>query len=283
MKGCKLIVHADDFGISEHVNQGILQAHTKGILTSTSLMATGAAFENAIVVARETPSLDIGIHLTLVEEKPLLDAASVPSLTTANKHFYNHANTFIKRYFKGKINLKEVRNELEAQIERILDQGISVSHFDSHQHLHALPKIRMIVIELGRKYGIPAIRVPRERIFSYMLRGKRALSRAPSMLVLNFLCGLGQNTGYLHTDHFAGFFFGGELNGENIRILLRHLPDSGSCELMCHPGLERESEQYDHWGYHWQDEYNALIDPEIKDLLRQSGITLISYQELAAL
>ncbi|HEY4713486.1 MAG TPA: ChbG/HpnK family deacetylase, partial [Aquirhabdus sp.] len=118
---CKLIVHADDFGISEQVNDGILKAHLNGILTSTSIMATGAAFDHAVSISNSVPSLDVGIHLTLVEEKPLLEMRQISSLLDNNGRFYGHATIFTKKYLFGKIRIDEVVHELDAQIQKVLD------------------------------------------------------------------------------------------------------------------------------------------------------------------
>ena len=150
----QLIVHADDFGLSEKVNEGILQAHRLGILTSASVMANGAAFEHAIEMWRSLPSLDLGIHLTLVEEQPVLDPAMVPSLVNETGQFYRHATIFAKRYFMGKIRLGEVRRELAAQINKVMSRGVTISHLDSHQHVHMLPQVLRVTLELAGEFGI---------------------------------------------------------------------------------------------------------------------------------
>src|SRR6266571_5105507 len=108
-KAAKLIVHGDDFGISERINEGILRGHCHGILTSASIIANGEAFEHAATLARSTPSLDIGVHLTLIEEKPLLDPAELPTLVNPDGNFHPHVTNFARRYFSGRINLQEVR------------------------------------------------------------------------------------------------------------------------------------------------------------------------------
>src|SRR5213592_207307 len=149
----KVIVHGDDFGLSERINEGILQAHRHGILTSSSIMANGEAFDQAAALARSTPSLDVGVHLTLIEERPLLSAAEVSTLVNGDGRFHAHATRFGARYFSARINLEEVRRELEAQVEKVLAAGLVPSHLDSHQHVHVLSGILRIVVELSRKYG----------------------------------------------------------------------------------------------------------------------------------
>jgi hopanoid biosynthesis associated protein HpnK len=279
----RLIVHADDFGLSEQVNEGIVQAHLNGIVTSASVIANGQAFEHAMRSWRSVPTLDLGIHLTLVEEQPLLAPASIPSLVDARGQLHSHATGFTRKYVLGKIRLREVRRELEAQVRKVLSHGMRVSHLDSHQHLHMLPRIWRMTIELAKEYGIPAIRVPHEPVRLYMLQSKRSRSRVLQLLVLNLFCRLGGNVRGVHTDHFAGFFFGGHLHKQNLQTLLQHLPPAGTCELMCHPGCCDPQTRYRHWGYHWSDELSALVDPEIADVLQRQGIQLISYGQLACL
>jgi hopanoid biosynthesis associated protein HpnK len=279
----KLIVNADDLGLCEAVNEGIAEAHLNGIVTSASIMANGSAFDHAIRLCQLVPSLDLGIHLTLVEEEPLRKASTIPSLVGAGGKLHPHATTFMKKYISGGIRVREVRSELEAQIQKVLSQGISVSHLDSHQHLHMLPQIRSITSELARKYGIPAIRVPHERASPYMLSPPPPLGRLFQLLALNFFCRRETNSREIHPDHFVGFFFGGSLDKKNLQNLLQHLPAAGTCELMCHPGIEDPASRYRHWGYHWSDELNALTDPEIAEVLRRQGIHRISYRELASL
>jgi len=172
---------------------------------------------------------------------------------------------------------------LEAQIEKVMSHGIPISHLDSHQHLHMLPQILKMTIRLAKQYDIPAIRLPREPVRLHMISGEGGLPRILQLLILNIFCSLGKNRIELRPDHFAGFCFGGNLDKKNLQTLLQSLPDSGTCELMCHPGLDDPNSRYRHWGYHWQDELSALIDPEIADFLRQKGIQLVSYRQFGQL
>ncbi len=283
--GCtgKLIVHADDFGLSEKINDGILHAHRHGILTSASIMANGKAIEHAMRICRSVPTLDVGVHLTLVEELPVLPREQIPSLVNGEGRFHRHAMTFLKKYVTGRIRLPDVRRELEAQVKKVLGYGISVSHLDSHQHLHILPQILSITVALAREYGIPAIRLPYETPRFYMLGSREIFSRLPQLLGLNLFCRLGEKTIPLRTAHFVGFFFGGNLQKKNLHKALQCLPSAETCELMCHPGLEDAITPYRHWRYHWAEELLALTDPKIADFLSAKGIRLISYRQLANL
>jgi len=279
----RLLVHADDFGLSEKINDGIRQAHVDGVLTSASVMANGAAFDHAIDICRQVPSLDIGIHLTLVEERPVLPAREVPSLADGDRKLHRHATVFTKRYLQGKIDPDDVRRELDAQLRKVLNTGIAVSHVDSHQHIHMLPVILGITEELAMHYGIPLVRFPREQIRPYMLTRPASLPRVAQLVWLRWLCFHGRRSPLARTQAFAGFFFGGKLTKQHLLTVIEHLPESGTCEVMCHPGLADPDTRYAHWGYRWSEELDALVDPDVADCLRRRAIRLVSYKDLAPL
>jgi len=277
----RLIIHADDFGLTEEINAGILQAHLEGNLTSTSIMATGAAFEEAIEICKTVPTLDTGIHLTLVEELSVLSRSTIKSLVNKEGRFHANAGQFIRRYYCGRLSLKEIQYELEAQIQKVLNTGVTISHFDSHQHLHMLPRILNITIKLAKKYHIAAIRFPCESFSFSMFRELSLLPRTLQMLVLNGFCYLGRNMDILRTDCFFGFRSGGNMNKHNLLRIIDKLSQNETAELMCHPGKGNAGASYSQWRYHWQDELNALLDADITTLLKQKDISLISYRELA--
>jgi predicted glycoside hydrolase/deacetylase ChbG (UPF0249 family) len=274
----KLIVNGDDLGLCEEVNEGIRQAHLHGVLTSASIVANGAAFDHAIHICRSLPRLDIGVHLTLVEEAPVLE--SVKSLIGFGSKLHRSASTFATRYMTGRIALQDVEHELEAQVRKVLDQGVKVTHLDGHQHLHMLPKVFKIAVKLARKYDIGAVRYPAERVSLDMIRNWHLVSRAIQLLPLKLCCYLGRDADVFRTDHFVGFIHGGNLSKQNLAKLIQCLPRDGTCELMCHPGLEDTDSPYSHWGYHWSDELEALMDPATLDLIRRHEIQLTSYGEL---
>ncbi len=277
----QLIIHADDFGLTEKVNAGILKAHLEGILTSTSIMATGSAFSEAIKMCQKVPSLDTGVHLTLVGEKSILSQDVIRSLVNKEGMFHAHATQFVQNYYCGRISLDEVYRELEAQICKVLNTGIAISHLDSHQHLHMLPRILSITVELAKKYRIAAIRFPSEKFSCTMLRELSQLPRIAQLLVLNTFCYLGRNMEALRTDRFFGFLYGGNLTKDNLSKIIETFPQKGTWELMCHPGMEDSESSYGIWGYHWQEELDALLDSDITNILNRKGISLISYRDLA--
>lgn len=281
MTGCRLIVNADDFGLTERVNEGIVDAHRYGIVTSTTVIATGAAFEHAVQLARTTPALGVGVHLTLTEELPAADCARIPTLLDRDGRFHPNAASFVQHYFAGRIALDEVRVEFDAQIARVLGHGVRVTHLDGHQHLHMLPGVRRIVGGLARKHGIGAIRFPREPLQSYMLRERGAGARLLQQFVLNAFCAIADASDARRPDHFRGFFFGGRLTKVNLMRVLDALPGGGVCELMCHPGRQDDGSARAHWRYGWQDELDALTDLGVRERLQARRVTLVSYSALA--
>ncbi len=280
MAACRLIVHADDFGLSERVNEGIVEAHRSGIVTSTSLIASGAAFEHAIRLSRASPTLDIGVHLTLIGEKPVSARDLIPTLLDGNGRFPRHAGAFMKRYLLGGMSLEQIGRELDAQIGVVIARGVRVTHLDGHQHLHMVPGVRRVVGELARKYGIQSIRYPKESLRNYMFKERRGMLRIPKLLVLSFFCTIARTSDARRPDYFCGFFYGGRLSKDNLIKVLGHLPSRGTCELMCHPGLDDVESRHAHWGYRWQDERNALTDSGVREYLKARCVELISYSDL---
>jgi predicted glycoside hydrolase/deacetylase ChbG (UPF0249 family) len=244
-------------------------------------MAGADAFDHAVAIAKANDTLDIGIHLTLVEERPILDPKTVPSLVDGEGRFHRHATVFAGKYFQKKISLDDVRRELDAQIRKVLASGVRVSHLDSHQHLHMLPGVLKITLELAREHGISRVRFPRESIRPYMFRNPAGLSRVAQLAALNMFCGAGKRDFPTSTEHFAGFYHGGALNTKNLLDLVSHLPSSGACELMCHPGHADPSASRAHWGYRWPDELEALKNPDVVAALRARGAELISWRDLS--
>ncbi len=277
----KLIVNADDFGLSEKVNSGIADAFSDGILRSTSLMAGGRAFDHAVSLAGRLPELGVGIHLTLVEEPAIADAHLVPSLLGENGRLHKSAGIFAARYAAGRIKGSEIRKELEAQILKVKAAGIDISHIDSHQHLHMLPGIFQTVLDLAGKHNIKAVRIPREKPAGHMWVHPEMLPRFIQMLVLNTCCKMAGPPPLVSPDRFVGFFYSGQLTVANLKKTLPHLPDHGTCELICHPGEKDPDSPYRHWGYAWEKELAALLDPEIADWIATRSISLCSYRDLA--
>jgi len=281
MSGVSLIVNADDFGISEAVNHGIVEAHDRGIVTSTSIMATGPKFEHAVELARLRPSLAVGVHLVLTEHRPLIGAPAAASLVRADGAFEPHLKQLLTRRLRGRVSMAEIRRELDEQIRRVRAAGIAINHLDGHQHVHVLPGVSQVVAELAAVHGISAVRYPAERIRGYMLRSFKYAQRVVEQAALNAFCASSPLKRLRRSDEFVGFYFGGRLDEANLETVLAGLPKRGTVELMCHPGHEDMKPQA-HWHYAWAAERDALTSPRIRALVLARGMQLVSHPKIRA-
>ena len=278
-----LIVNADDFGLHTAVNHAIIEGYEKGCLRSTSLMPTGSAVEEAAEMARRHPDLGIGAHLTLVAEKPMLPPDKVRSLIGPDGHFFPDHVAFIKAFLQGKIRMAELYAECEAQLQRIESLGVTISHLDSHQHLHVLPRVIDICLELAARHGIHRMRLPAE---GYFFSGgyPAPLARKAAKCGLSFCAQLARHKAarsMAMPDAFFGMLAGGHMEEKYFQAVLQALPE-GVSEIMVHPGLDNQvlGAVYD-WQYHWEDEYHAVTSPAVLQYIREAKIHLISFKELS--
>jgi predicted glycoside hydrolase/deacetylase ChbG (UPF0249 family) len=257
----KLVVNADDFGFTRDVNRGIVEAHREGILTATTLMATGAAFDDAVRLAKENPTLDVGCHLVLVGSPGFPETVA-----------------------KLVVNLRRIKiyDELASQVRRILDAGLQPTHLDTHKHTHLLPPVLNAVARISQEFGIPWVRRP----FDFPLQagsaglGKRAVSGAFGVVRSRFAQVL-RRYGCRSTDQFAGFQMTGNYNAGYLVALIHGLPE-GSTEFMCHPGrcTEELRSARTRLKESREQELNALTAPEVRAALQDAGVELVSYREL---
>jgi predicted glycoside hydrolase/deacetylase ChbG (UPF0249 family) len=267
----RLIVNADDFGFTNDVNEGIIEAHHRGILTATTLMATGGAFQQAVMLAKESPELDVGVHLTLVGTRAL--SRPERALPTSLRGLF----------VEIALGRLDVLREMEAQLMRVVDSGIIPTHFDTHKHTHLHPRVLDAVLALAAKYGIRWIRRPFDLPLpdeaEVPLR-KRWMSRLISFRRSAF-AGAIHAAGARSTDHFAGFQITGRFDTTCLAGLLCDLPE-GVTELMCHPGrLGSElREASTRLKESRERELAALCSVETKDALRRAGIVLTRYRDL---
>ncbi len=271
----RLIVNGDDFGLHPAINQGIIQAHQDGILTSASLVPCGKAFDDAVDLAKQHPELGVGIHLTFVEEIPVLPPEKIPSLVGMNGRFPKSWTGILARIIAGRIRLIHLRREAGAQIAKVIDAGITPTHIDSHQHLHLLPIIWRVILPLIKKHRIPAVRViPREIMPNH--RGmKSRLLEYLSKRAARQLEGLDVS----HADFVAGTSLGGRLTPNRWKTLIDNL-SQGTTEVICHPGMsDRELGNSYQWGYRWEQELSALTSPEIRERIAERQIILSRHGE----
>jgi len=278
----RLIVNADDFGLTSGVTEGIVEAHRRGIVTSTSLMASGRAFESAMRHVSANPALGVGIHLTLVEEVPVSDPASIPSLAGPNGRLPANYGALVLGLALRRIRLKDVDTELRAQVQKCLRAGLKPTHLDSHQHVHALPSLLRVTLAIARDYGIRGIRVPRDSpwgrasVWSSRFVGKVALSA-----IADYDARVVRGAGLSACGRAAGIFDSGNLDEIRLTAILENLGE-GDTELICHPALEDAAlrSEYGHWNFHWRAEFEALTSAAIRRALTKSGVDLITYREI---
>lgn len=279
----KLIVNADDFGIHTAVNHAVCRAFEEGILTSTSLMAGGAAFEEAVSIARTIPGIGIGVHLTLVGGLPtVLPASEVSTLTWEGGILCKDYAELILRDLKGKISADDVYREWDAQIQKVLDTGLPVTHLDGHQHMHMWPHFFPVARALAEKYHIRCMRVPDEDLFwGWRLGGLfRIAARNGLALIARSHRSALRKAKIRMNDHFYGMICGGHLREAAMLQILSSL-QRGVNEIMCHPSADAEAmEAVFHWGYHGDWELASLLSEDVRDFVEEKGVQLISYRDI---
>jgi predicted glycoside hydrolase/deacetylase ChbG (UPF0249 family) len=269
----RLIVNADDFGFTRGINAGIVDACGNGILRSTTLMANGAAFEDAVSRALPCPALDVGCHLVLIGGR---------AVAPPHEPLPRSAKELLWRLARG-LSADAIEREFSAQVEKIIAAGLKPTHLDTHKHTHLAPPVLDATLRVAKRYGIPWIRRP----FDMPLRAargpaplkRRAVDRALRPLSRRF-DRLIAKSGCRATDHFAGFQLTGGYGTDHLAELIGALPE-GLTEFMCHPGYcddelraapTRLTESR-------EIELRALQSNEIQAALEQTGIVLTSFAE----
>ena len=258
-----------------------MRAFQSGIVTSTSLLVTGSAFEDAVALARQNPELDVGLHLALVEERAVLGPDVLPTLVDETGRFPRTSAEFIRRAILGGINWLEVEREIAAQIALFQETGLRLSHLDSHQHLHMFPPVFQIVRRLARWVENVWIRNP---VGPWRKSPDTPMGRWVQRLGLNLTCLSARSLAGPPLPRMPDGMFGFEVSGcltrSALEQILRKIPD-GLYELICHPG-EGEADtrrRYSHWGYRWAEELEALTASETRCLLQEQKIALTSFAQ----
>ena len=285
----RLIVNADDFGLTTGVNRGIVEAHSTGIVTSTTLMANSAAFDDAVQLARSNPKLSVGCHLVLVDGSPLLGRDKVPSLMDPRNPgcFYQNISSFAQRALTGRFDANEIEAEATAQIRKLQSAGIQVSHVDTHKHTHMFPQVLRPLLAAAKACGVPAVRNPFGWMaFSRIANRPQLWQRYTQVKLLNLLAGKFRravaDAGMLTTDGSVGVVATGSLDDRLIHFILETLPD-GTWEFVTHPGYN----DADLAGIHTRLresrdlERQILSSPSMRELLNRNRIQLIPYRALA--
>jgi chitin disaccharide deacetylase len=289
-----LIVNADDLGWTEGVNRGIAEAHRNGIVTSTSLLANGAAFASGVELARSTPGLGLGVHLNLSDGAPVAEPEAVNSLVNDSGQFDGGPESLLLRIAKRDVMLREVEQEWDAQIDKVKSAGIEPTHLDGHKHVHMLPGLFEIALRLAKRHGIGAIRVAHEAssLRAALSTGDEAntttvLKQGVQARGLKLLARdareQAERAGISTADYFCGIAQTGEMTKDGVARLLRNLPD-GTTELMSHPGYVDAALQNSPTRLQAsrQTELEILTDVEIRNIVASQGIRLIDYGFVAS-
>jgi hopanoid biosynthesis associated protein HpnK len=285
----RLIVNADDFGLTRGVNRAVVEAHCQGVVTSSTLMANGQAFDDAVQSAKSTPRLSLGCHVVLVDGLPVLGGRQTPTLSdkkARDGRFYDGLTAFALRAVSGGVDADEIEAEVTAQIRKLQSAGVSVSHLDTHKHTHIFPQVLRPLLRAARTCGVPAVRNPFGPVrFSILAKYPSLWKRYSQVTVLNRLGGRFRDSvaeaGMLTTDGTVGIVSTGAMDDYLFGSIVESLPE-GTWEFVWHPGYNdadldriqtrlRESRAV---------ELQLLTSPKTEELLARSGVQLISYRDL---
>jgi predicted glycoside hydrolase/deacetylase ChbG (UPF0249 family) len=268
----RLIVNADDMGLHRGINAGILRCHRDGIVTSASLCAGGAAFDDA-ALGLKASGLDMGVHLTLSGEAAVAPASALPTLAPEGR-LPVYFTALFGGLLTGRIKTEEVERELTAQLSRVADAGLAPSHLDSHQHVHLHPALLPVVLRLARRFGVGAVRAARRMVPLLGLR--------PAALALFAwrAARLVRREGLRSPDAMVGVAESGGLDEDRLTRAIDRLPE-GTSELICHPGTDGAAIGSAYaWGFSWDEETRALTGARVRAALARRGVVLVSYREL---
>ncbi len=283
----RLIVNADDFGLTAGVNRAIIEGNHSGIVTSATLMANAKATDAAIDLARTQPSLKTGCHVVLIDGVPL--ASNLPSLTDGSPRFRSSLKQFALAATRGQIAADEIQREVEAQIRKLQSCGVTITHVDSHKHTHMFPCVLRPMLRAAKACGIRAVRNPFEPLKSWpagMVLGSAGLwlrlagVMGFQIFAAEFRRAL-KEEGMVSTDGTVGIAVTGMLDQKRLLRILEALPE-GTWELVCHPGYSDPDLQAagTRLTQSREVELSALTSAETKKALARRQIDLISYADL---
>jgi hopanoid biosynthesis associated protein HpnK len=269
----RLIVNADDFGLSASVNQAVIRAHRDGILTTASLMVNEPGCAEAVKLAKENPKLGVGLHLTLLFGRSALSPEKIPGLVNSRGEFIGNSVQVGMKYFFKRSLREQLRAEIHAQFEKFRAAGLPLDHVNGHLHLHLHPVIFKILMEDSEALGIRHLRLARDCLACSrrMSRG-HWLYRISTAVIFECLSNrarktLGQKK-IRHAQITFGLLQDSRVDEEYVLKLLPELPD-GDSELYSHPSLDK-----------FKHEFDALVSPRVREQVEKLGIQLIRYQDL---
>lgn len=279
----QLIITSDDFGLSSGVNRAVEQGWKNGLLTCASIMPGAAAFGEAVKIARRNPSLQIGLHLTLVQGHCVLPPVEIPALVDAGGNFSDNPVTAGIRCFLDRGLYCQLKREVEAQIKKVLDAGIVLSHIDGHLNMHLHPTVFRILTELMPRYGITTFRLARERLSENLrFEPERKLGKALESLIFRFLTDHARpeldRIGILYASEVKGVLNSGRMTEAYILNIIDGLQE-GLTEIYFHPGILPDAEISRRMpGYRHGEELAAITSPTVRERLRELQIQLRNYR-----
>jgi len=274
----QLIVTADDFGAALEVNDAVEAAHRDGILTAASLMVSAPAAADAVARARRMPSLRVGLHMVLVEGRPVLPATSVGHFVDRNGMLRSDMAAVGATIAFNRQARRQLAAEMTAQFEAFQATGLALDHCNAHKHFHLHPVIGYLMAEIGKRFGLLAARVPLEpgRV---LRRIERPVSSGAALLTAPFAVSLRRRfraAGLLAPDHLFGLQWSGQMTRERLSGLIRHLPP-GLSEIYLHPATGPYPGAAP--GYRYREELDALMDPETIAAARDPSLQLGGFSD----
>ncbi len=279
----RIIINADDFGLCDGVNKAVAQAHTKGVLTSATIMANMPAAEEAVKIAKKLPSLGVGVHLNLFKGRPVSKDSRVDCLLDADGRFaFSPVRLSLLSMGRHKIR-NAIRTELAAQIQWVIDSGLAPTHLDSHKHIHSFPAIFPIVCESARRFRIAAVRFTFEpKQLSQMpwplssKEGRKKAGKVRLMAKINRM----QNSSFLKTNAILGIAHMGRIDVNFFKAVTLY-SSAATAEVMTHPGLADGAEPDEtKLLYQQKTELEALCSKRTKQYFKDAQIKLVHYGEL---
>jgi chitin disaccharide deacetylase len=279
----RLIINADDFGLCESVNKGIVETHTKGVLTSTTIMTNMPAAEQAVVLAKNLPTLGLGVHLNLTAGKPLCQETAVKLILDSQGYFaLSPGKLALTSLISGKVRIA-IETELALQIQWLIDKGVKPTHLDSHKHTHCFPSIFPIVCRLAKRFNIPAIRYAGEPTYvsqlPWPLTDRESRKRASLVRTMSKI-NRWQNPAFFKTDALLGVNHVGKINTVFMRAVSMYNTAS-TAEVMTHPGYTYDLDATGTRLVKQREiELEALCSEKTKRAFNEADIKLIHYGQL---
>jgi chitin disaccharide deacetylase len=282
----RLIVNADDFGLTSGVNRAIIEAHTHGIVTSATLMANMPAFDEAMQLAKAHPTLGIGLHFNITQGRPIAVPDTVRSLLNERGEFLGTSTKLMQRALTRRLQFDEVVREFRAQVEKVLAAKVQLTHIDSHKHAHVIAPVFAAINFTMKLYGIHAVRLPHERVrWRQAFNTPKVFKQSLTAAGLRYLCrafpSLIEENEVRTTEAFFGVAQTGFWTKTWLKELLADLP-SGASELMCHPGYDDDAlgQIRTRLRASRETELRLLTDPDIAAHVNAQAIQLIHYGQL---